>query len=69
VKKVNEWVRQGRENCNNGDHWFMLDYGDRMVCPVCGKSKPMPQPREDISEYNAYIVCTPEIIKAEHVNV
>ncbi len=56
-KSVNKWLEKGRKNCAKGDHWLMLDYGDNLVCPVCNNRFP---PEEGMTEYNCYIVRSPE---------
>ena len=52
--EVDVWLGIGRNSCALGHHWYILDYGDYLICPVCGSK----QDKEltDMTEYNAYLV-------------
>lgn len=53
-KKVDRWLLKGLKNCAEDRHWFILNYGSHLVCPVCGKEK---KPEDGImEEYNGYLV-------------
>lgn len=61
-RKVNRWLGFGRERCKKGDHWFVLDFGKYLLCPICGQMKEIE--RGEMSEYNCWIVTEPKIKKA-----
>jgi len=53
-QQVDKWLIKGRKNCAKGKHWFIMNFGDYLLCPVCGEKKEV----KDIfvTEYNAYLV-------------
>lgn len=62
-REVDSWLAEGRERCKQGDHWFTLDYGEYLLCPICGKREETE--RKGTSEYNCWIVRGVEFKKAE----
>ncbi len=38
MTKIEKWLAKGKENCKRGLHWWILDYGDEYLCPVCGET-------------------------------
>ena len=63
MSRVDKWLKKGKENCAKGNHWFVLDYGTYMVCPVCKEIKPKPDGY--MMEHNGYVVCEPSMSGAE----
>ena len=62
-KKVDRWLTYGRKQCANGDHWFIMDYGGYLCCPICGQTQPRIKPNE-LTEYNCYLVNSMKFQKA-----
>ena len=56
-KKVDRWLKYGKDRCLTGDHWFVLDFGDYLLCPICGQKKV--GDRIHMSEYNCWLVSEP----------
>jgi len=56
MKKVDKSLKKGRSNCAGGNHWYIMDYFDYLLCPVCGHKKPKD---ETFPECNSYIVREP----------
>lgn len=59
-KKVNRWLEFGKKRCVKGDHWFVLDFGDYLLCPICGQKKEIK--RTEMPEYNCWIVREVDVI-------
>ncbi len=57
-KKVNRWLSYGKKRCAKGDHWYIIDFGSYLLCPICGYRQQRPD-QNILSEYNCYIVDEP----------
>ena len=65
MKAVDRWLKKGRKNCKKGNHWFIMDFGDHLLCPVCGKEIRSDRENWRMTEYNAYLVNTPQFEKVD----
>ena len=62
-RKVDRWISFGRKRCKKDDHWYVLDFGKYLLCPICGHTKK--QEPEDMTEYNCWIVIEPDRNRVE----
>ncbi|KKN77594.1 hypothetical protein LCGC14_0358690 [marine sediment metagenome] len=70
MTKVEKWIAKGKKNCNRGLHWWILDYGDVYLCPVCGKTiseKELTLDGGVLPPFNAYLVSAVRVEIAEEV--
>ena len=63
-KKVDKWLEKGRKNCAKGEHWFKLDYGTYLVCPICGEHYDKVDINE-MNEHNCFLVNSMEFERAK----
>ncbi len=64
MKKVEKWLKKGRKNCAKGYHWYIMDYGTYLLCPMCGQRKEKGNVNE-MTEYNCYLVNPMKFEKAK----
>ncbi len=63
-KKVDRWLNYGKKRCAKGDHWFIMDYGSYLLCPICGEKQPVTD-RNALTEYNGYLVQGMPLVEAK----
>lgn len=63
-RKVDRWLSYGRKRCAGGDHWYILDFGDYLVCPICGCKRDKTELDLPLTEYNCFLVNAVKIERA-----
>ena len=67
-RQVNKWLVKGRKNCKKGNHWWIMDFGDYCLCPVCGieiKTKELTLDGTILLPFNAYLVNEMSLVHSE----